>query len=145
MQFNSISLIVFVDKNFQLPLYQTSHLFSAGEINACASLGCLHQAGLHEHSTKHAHHTQELKTRILTCFMECKSSRLRMDCQGISLRKEHILRPNLSTTPLRQWGFQQCLPFSWTTLRGKHCRHPIVVMGVLDTLGLSLENPFEFI
>ena len=34
-----------------------------------------------------------------------------------------------------QWGFQQCLPFSWTTLRGKHCRHPIAVMGVVDTFG----------
>ena len=43
--------------------------------------------------------------------------------------------PNVSTTPLRQWGFQQCLPFSWTTLRGKHCRHPIEVMGVVDTFG----------
>ena len=31
--------------------------------------------------------------------------------------------PNISTTPLRQRGFRQCLPFSWTTLRGKHCRH----------------------
>ena len=30
-------------------------------------------------------------------------------------------------------GFWQCLPFSWTTLRGKHCRHPIAVMGVVDT------------
>ena len=29
--------------------------------------------------------------------------------------------------------FWQCLPFSWTTLRGKHCRHPIAVMGVVDT------------
>ena len=29
--------------------------------------------------------------------------------------------PNVSTTPLRQWGFQQCLPFSWATLRYKHC------------------------
>ena len=28
--------------------------------------------------------------------------------------------PNISTTPLRQWGFWQCLPFSWTTLKGKH-------------------------
>jgi hypothetical protein len=35
--------------------------------------------------------------------------------------------------PLRQWGFRQCLPFSWTTLRGEHCRHPIAVMGVVDT------------
>ena len=31
----------------------------------------------------------------------------------------------MSTTPLRQWGFWQCLPFSWTTLRVKHYRHPI--------------------
>ena len=31
---------------------------------------------------------------------------------------------NVSTTPLRQWGFRQCLSFSWTTLRGKHCGHP---------------------
>ena len=27
----------------------------------------------------------------------------------------------------------QCLPFSWTTLRGKHCWHPIAVMGVVNT------------
>ena len=40
---------------------------------------------------------------------------------------------NVSTTPLRQWGFRQCLPFSWTTLRGKHCWHPIAVMGVVDS------------
>ena len=26
-------------------------------------------------------------------------------------------------------------PFSWTTLRGKHCRHPIAIMGVVDTFG----------
>ena len=43
--------------------------------------------------------------------------------------------PNVSTTPLRQWGFWQCLPFSCSTLRGKHCRHPIAVMGVVDKLG----------
>ena len=46
--------------------------------------------------------------------------------------------PNISTNPSRQWGFQQCLPFSWTTLRGKHCRHPIAVMGVVDTFGHGL-------
>ena len=40
--------------------------------------------------------------------------------------------PNVSTTPLQQWGFRQCLLFSWTTLRGEHCRHPIAVMGVVD-------------
>ena len=42
---------------------------------------------------------------------------------------------NVPTTPLRQWGFWQCLPFSWTTLRGKHCRHLIAVMGVVDAFG----------
>ena len=41
--------------------------------------------------------------------------------------------PKVSTTPLQQWGFRQCLPFSWTTLRSKHCRHAIAVMGVVDT------------
>ena len=30
-------------------------------------------------------------------------------------------------------AFWQCLPFSWTEIRGKHCRHPINVMGVVDT------------
>ena len=39
--------------------------------------------------------------------------------------------PDVSTTPLRRWG----LPFSWTTLRGKHCRHSIALMGVVDTFG----------
>ena len=43
--------------------------------------------------------------------------------------------PNVSTTPLRQWGFRQCLPFNWTTLRVKHYRHHIVVMGVVDMFG----------
>ena len=40
---------------------------------------------------------------------------------------------NVSTTPIRQWGFRQCLPFSWTTLRGKHCQYLIAIMGVVDT------------
>ena len=43
---------------------------------------------------------------------------------------------NVSTTPLWQWGFRQRLPFSWTTLRDKHCWHPIAVMGVVDMFGL---------
>ena len=46
---------------------------------------------------------------------------------------------NVSTTPLRQSGFGQCLPFSWTTLRGKHCWRPIAaVMGVVDTFEHTL-------
>ena len=40
-----------------------------------------------------------------------------------------LLCSNVSTTPLRL----QCLAFSWTTLGGKHCQHPIAVMGVVDT------------
>ena len=35
---------------------------------------------------------------------------------------------SISATPLRP-----CLPFSWTTLQGEHCRHLIVVTGVVDT------------
>ena len=45
---------------------------------------------------------------------------------------------NVSTTPLRQWGFRQCLPFSWTTLRGKDCRHPIAITVVVDMFGHCL-------
>ena len=48
--------------------------------------------------------------------------------------------PNVSTTPLQQRGFWQCLPFSWTTLRGEHCWHPIAVMGVVDTFEHSHEQ-----
>ena len=47
----------------------------------------------------------------------------------------------VSTTPLWQWGFRQCLSFSWITLRDKHCRHPIAVTGVLDTFGLCHIKP----
>ena len=46
--------------------------------------------------------------------------------------------PKVFTTPLQQWGFRQFLPFSWTTLRIKHCRYPIDVMGVADTFGQAL-------
>jgi hypothetical protein len=49
-----------------------------------------------------------------------------------------------STSSLRQWCFRQCLLFSWTTLRGKHCRHPIAVMGVVDTFELNLTDEFNF-
>ena len=53
--------------------------------------------------------------------------------------------PNVSTTPLRQWDFWQCLPFSWTTLRGKHCRQPITVMGAVDRFGPCLvHKKFRF-
>ena len=43
----------------------------------------------------------------------------------------------VSTTPLQEWGwgFRNCLRFSWTTLRGKHCRHPFAIIVVVDTCG----------
>ena len=40
--------------------------------------------------------------------------------------------------PIQQRGFWQCLPFSWTTLRGKHCRQPVAVNRVVDTAWPSL-------
>ena len=42
-------------------------------------------------------------------------------------------------TALWQCGFWQCLPFSRTTLREKHCQHQIAVMGVVDTFGHDLD------
>ena len=56
--------------------------------------------------------------------------------KGVSHKKPC---PSVSTTPLRQWGFRQCFPFSLTTLRGKHCRHPIALMGVVDTFRPCLD------
>ena len=44
-------------------------------------------------------------------------------------------RPNCiynSITAMRNW---QLLHFSWTTLRDKHCRDPIAIMGNVDTFG----------
>ena len=35
-------------------------------------------------------------------------------------------------TQIRQWIFWQCLPLSWTTLRGKHYWHPIAIMSVVN-------------
>ena len=46
-------------------------------------------------------------------------------------------RPERIYNPIMAMGFWHCLPFSWTTLRGKHCRHPIAVMGVVDMFGPS--------
>ena len=60
---------------------------------------------------------------------ELKKLFIRMKIHGLT---QNSYSPNVSTTPLRQWGFRQCLSFSWTSLRGKHCRHPIAVLGVVD-------------
>ena len=41
-----------------------------------------------------------------------------------------IVRPswNACATPITGMGCRQCLPFSWTTLRGKHCQYPIALV-----------------
>ena len=51
---------------------------------------------------------------------------------GLLTWPEHIYNP------ITAIGFSAMLPFNWTTLRGKHCRHPIAVMGVVDTFGHCL-------
>ena len=42
---------------------------------------------------------------------------------------EHIYNP------ITAMGVLAMFTFSWSTLGGKHCRHPIAVMGVVDTFG----------
>ena len=37
--------------------------------------------------------------------------------------------------PFMAMGFGAMLPFSLTTLRYKHCQHPIAIMGVVDMFG----------
>jgi hypothetical protein len=79
----------------------------------------------------------------LFCSVQFNSIQFLNNQEGIvpQMRRPGL---NVSTTPLRQWGFRQCLPFSWTTLRGKHCRHHIAVMEVVDTFGLCLNPHFIF-
>ena len=47
-----------------------------------------------------------------------------------------ILGLNVPTSHIMEMGCRQCLPFSLTTLRIKHCQHPIAVMRLVDTFGL---------
>ena len=49
-----------------------------------------------------------------------------------------LTKPECIYNPISAMGFLQCLLFSWTTLRGKHCWHPIAVTGLVDTFGLRL-------
>ena len=60
-------------------------------------------------------------------------SRLYQKLEQVADHDQTYLQP-----PLRQWVFWQLFPFSWTTLRGKDCRHPIAVMEVVDTFGQYL-------
>ena len=48
-------------------------------------------------------------------------------------------KPECIYNPIWQWGFGQSLIFSWTTLKDKHCQHPIAIMQVVDTFGQRLQ------
>ena len=37
-----------------------------------------------------------------------------------TIKMQAVVCPNEFTTLIWQWGFRQCLPFSWTILRGKY-------------------------
>ena len=62
--------------------------------------------------------------------MKFKSSFLLLPAEYSRAFFEHIYNP------ITAMGFWPCFPFSWTTLGGKHCRHPIAIMGVVDMFGL---------
>ena len=44
------------------------------------------------------------------------------------------LYPKWSTTPLRQWGFRQSLPISWTILKSDHVEKPVARSSFLSKL-----------
>ena len=52
-------------------------------------------------------------------FFSSKNYPTVAEFQAFELNKlQSTYPPNVSTTPLRQWGiWRQCLPFSWTTLK----------------------------
>ena len=58
----------------------------------------------------------------------------------VSLLKNQIfyfpIEPERIYNPIMAMGLRQWLPFSCTTLRGKHCQIPIAIMGVVDAFGL---------
>ena len=94
-----------------------------------------HHTGLTQHTRPAA---QWVGLFFESCFIHIRFVCLfvlRQSGKGFYTKRPY---PNVSTTQLRQWGFRQCLPFSWTTLRGKHCRHSIAAMGVVNMFGPNL-------
>ena len=52
---------------------------------------------------------------------------------------------NVSTTPIKAMGCQQCSPLSVVQLKGKHCRRPCCCNGVVDKFWLWKEiNTHKF-
>ena len=53
------------------------------------------------------------------------------------MRSSHLLPEHIYNS-ITAMGFSPMFTFQLTTLRGKHYRHPIAVMGVVDTFGHSI-------
>ena len=55
-------------------------------------------------------------------------------------------KPKRIYHPITAMGFSAMFTFqldNTKSLRGKHCRHPIAVMGVVDMFGLTLISNYE--
>ena len=119
-------------------LFCTHHLMDSGHGNSSTSRLVARL------SQQHSKNSQKLNSRPVYCsrlygkYRKPKNNKIFICLVGLGEKLPTLPSPKVSTTPLRllgfrQWGFWQCLLFSWTTLRDKHCRHPITVMGVVDT------------
>ena len=65
-----------------------------------------------QHYTQKILKFQQKKNHILAFLLHTSPS------ENIVMYQWIIQCSNVSTTPLRQWGFWQCLPFSWTNIAG---------------------------
>ena len=118
---------------------QLSFWFLLWQESICGSLEVAKRYTVHidpfqQNFVQYFFHSQ-LKT-IFTLLPEQKKVYSR---QSMEFLMEVMLDNHARTYLQPHYGngvFGNCLPFSWTTLRGKHCRHPIAVMGVVDMFGL---------
>ena len=51
-----------------------------------------------------------------------KNKRKKINNVEVYKKAEKTLSPNVSTTPIKAMGCQQCLPLSVVQLKGKHCQ-----------------------
>ena len=93
------------------------------------------------------------------CSVAVGSSELFQADEKVTLSKAEQIHkrttsPNVSTTPLSTaMGFSAMFDFQQDNTKRKHCRHPIAVMGVVDSCSLVLlkmttffiQDHFEFL
>ena len=78
-------------------------------------------------------HLKEFQFQVeVFIFQNISSPKLKTRC--MSIRSRHSAQMYLQSHSGNGF-FLQCLPFRWTTLRGKHWRHLIDVMEVVNTFG----------